>query len=628
MDAADKRKDGPADAIREELNRILASQAFLAADRRARLLRFLVEESLANRAESLKESVLATEVFDRPPGYDPKIDSIVRVEMGRLRSRLTEYYSQAGARDPIRVEIPKGSYQPAFIFIATDTATAEAAAPQERVPSGTRHLPIPIAIGVSVALILAGVLFWRFRAGTRPDTVSIAVLPFLNLSGESNKNYVADSLSDELTETLAESKELRVVARTSAFQFKGKSEDVREIGRALNAEAILEGSVGSRDGSYRIVVQLIRAADGYHLWSHNYETSASELSLVEVEIAEATARSLLPSRKGTTPVIPASTRVASANPQAHDLYMRAIYQLQLHTPDSLRESLRLSEEAVRIDPQYARAYFAIARAETSLSAIGVISGREAAERGKAAAQKALAAAPDFSDAHAYMAYLLYTYDWNWTAAEKEYALALEASGSHGQAHSLYGWSLMTRKRFAEARSHLQTAEELDPQSPGSRQNLVNDLVFERDFTAAKREVAGIFKLYPKSLVGIRDLGLIGIWEHDCVAAKSAAETAARWYPDQSDPTGSPTMKARCGEPSAARRQLEEMAKQSEKEFISPYTMAQGYASLGDADHAIDYLRRSADAKESLVLYMGIDALLDPVRRDPRFVEFQTKIGLP
>jgi tetratricopeptide (TPR) repeat protein len=307
--------------------------------------------------------------------------------------------------------------------------------------------------------------------------------------------------------------------------------------------------------------------------------------------------------------------------------MRAIYQLQLHTPDSLRESLRLSQDAVRIDPQYARAYFAIARAENTLSAIGEISGREAMELGRAAAQRALAIDPHFSDAHAYMAHTTYVYEWNWPEAEKEYALAFEGEASHGQAHSWYGWALMTRKRFTEARSHLETAEELDPQSPNPRQNLVTDLILEGNFPAAKREIAGIFKLYPRSLVGIRDVGYVAILEHDCDAARAAAQTAAQWYPEQSDKTGSPTMKAHCGQSEEARRQLEKMAKDGEKEFVSPWGLAQGYASLNDADHTMEYLEKSAEARESVILYLEIDTLFDPVRKDPRFLALEKKVGL-
>jgi adenylate cyclase len=262
-----------------------------------------------------------------------------------------------------------------------------------------------------------------------------------------------------------------------------------------------------------------------------------------------------------------------------------------------------------------------------LSAIGVISGREAAGIGRAAATKALAIDPQFSDAHAYMAHTAYVYDWNWPEAEKEYALALQGEGSHGQAHSWYGWGLMTRKRFDEARSHLRIAEELDPQSPNPRQNMVTDLVLERRFPAAKREIAGIFKLYPKSLVAIRDLGWVAILEKDCAAARSSAETAAEWYPDQGDKTGSPAMKVVCGQPEEARRQLEKMAKDSEKEFVSPFGMAQGYSSLHDADRAMEYLEKSAEARESLILYLEIDTLFDPIRQDPRFVALEKKVGL-
>ena len=343
---------------------------------------------------------------------------------------------------------------------------------------------------------------------------------------------------------------------------------------------------------------------------------------MEAEIAASTGQALLPDKKSPPRL------AVSPNPEAHDLYLRAIYQLQLHTADSLQESLRLAREAVRIDPQYARAHFAIARAANTLSAISVISGREAAGIGRPAARQALAIDPQFSDAHAYLALSAYVYDWDWAEAEKEFSLALRQEGSHGQAHSWYGWALMTRKRFDEARGHLATAEELDPQSPNPRQNMVTDLIFERNFPAARREADGILKLYPKSLVAVRDLGWIAILENDCAAARSAALTAAQWYPDLGEKTGSPALKAHCGQPEEARRQLEAMVKNSEKEFVSPYSIAQGYASLHDADRAIEALEKSAAARESAILYLAVDTLFDPIRKDPRFVDLEKKIGLP
>jgi serine/threonine-protein kinase len=598
-------------AIRAHLETVLASPILASAPRRAQLLRYLCTRALSGEGDRVNEYAVGIDVFEKPPTFDPRIDSIVRTEMGRLRQKLKEYYAESPSS--LRIELPLRSYVPSFTTAPVEEPRAIATPPPKK--NTTRKWAV---LAAALLLVIAAGLIIRARTG-RPSDAAIVVLPFLNLTGEPTKEYLGDSLTDELTEVLAESRDLRVVARTSAFQFKGKNQDIREIGRALNAGSVLEGSISDRDHQFRVVVQLIRASDGYHLWSHTYDAPLADLSRVEMEIAASTAHVLLPDRSSQAKAVP------SPNPEAHDLYMRAIYQLQLHTADSLKESLRLSQEAVRIDPQYARAHFAIARAANTLSAIGVISGKEATEQGRAAAQKALAIDPQYSDAHAYMALTDYVYDWNWPEAEKEYALALKTEGSHGQAHSWYGWSLMTRGRFDEARSHLRTAEELDPQSPNVRQNLVTDLIFERNFPAAQREIAGIFKLYPKSLVAIRDVGWIAILEHDCSAARQSAQTAAQWYPEQGDKTGSPTMKVRCGQTEQARQQLEKMA--NEKGFESPYSIAQGYAALNDADRAIEYLQKSADARESSILYMEVDTLFDPIRKDPRFIALERKIGL-
>jgi serine/threonine-protein kinase len=608
--------------IREHLETVLASPILASSPRRAQLLRYLCTRALDGQGEQVNEYAIGIDVFEKPSSFDPRIDSIVRTEMGRLRQRLKDYYASDAPSSPVRIELPLRSYIPAFTFSSVEEPFA-ASLPVVHGSAPSRRWTALALLIVAVALG-AGLLVWRTRArnANAVSQTTLAVLPFLNLTGDSAKEYLGDSLTDELTEALAESSDMRVVARTSAFQFKGKNQDIREIGRALNAGALLEGSISLREGNFRIVVQLIRAADGYHLWSHTYDASSAGLSRMETEIAASTEQALLPNRKS-------QVRLASApDPKAHDLYLRAIYQLQLHTADSLKESLWLAQEAVRIDPQYARAHFAVARAANTLSAISVISGREAAGIGRPAARKALAIDPQFSDAHAYLALSAYVYDWNWAEAEKEFSLALEAQGSHGQAHSWYGWALITRKRFEEARGHLAIAEELDPQSPNPRQNMVTDLIFERNLPGAHRETEGIFKLYPKSLVAIRDLGWIAILENDCAAGRSAAATAAGWYPEQGDKTGSPTLKAHCGQPQEARRQLEAMVKNSEKEFVSYYSIAQGYASLHEADRAFENLGKSAAAKESPILYLAVDTLFDPIRQDPRFVDLEKKIGLP
>jgi adenylate cyclase len=608
-------------AIRAHVEAVLAAPILASSSRKVQLLRYLCTRALDGQGEQVNEYAIGVDVFEKPASFDPRIDSIVRTEMGRLRQKLKEYYAGESQPPAVRIELPLRSYVPVFTFPSPEPpAAAPGEGPAKRRSGGW----VAVAVAIAVVALVSALLISRIRgrSASPAGNGTIAVLPFLNLTGDPGQEYLGDSLADELTEALAESRNLRVVARTSAFQFKGKGQDVREIGRALNAGAILEGSISRRENKFRIVVQLIRSTDGLHLWSRSYDASAAELTRVETEIAGSTEQALVPARRS-----PETKLVTSSDPQAHDRYMRAIYQIQLHSADSLREGLRLAQEAVQIDPNYARAYFAIVRAETMLSATSVISGREAIETGRAAARKAIALDPQFSDVHAFVAHTAYVYDWNWPEAEREYALALQGEGSHTNAHSLYGWGLMTRKRFGEARSQLRNAEELDPQNASPRANLITDLINEGNFPAARLEIAEMFKLYPKSIVGQRDLGWIAILEKDCAAARASALTAAEWYPDQGDKTGSPAMKVACGQPEEARRQLESMVKQSAKEFVSPWGIAQGYASLGDADHAIEYVRKSADARESLVLYMMIDRLMDPIRGDSRFIALEKEIGL-
>ena len=183
-------------------------------------------------------------------------------------------------------------------------------------------------IAVTIAAIVIGLVVWRTRTSTPAAAESIAVLPFLNLTGDAAEDHLGDGISEELTETLAEFNDLRVVARTSAFQYKGKSVDVREVGRNLRArEAVLEGSVVRRGGQFRVIAQLIRSSDGYHLWSHTYDGTLAEVPAMEAGIARAAREKLAPATATA-----GSREVITRSPEAHDLYLRAAYEMKTSAP--------------------------------------------------------------------------------------------------------------------------------------------------------------------------------------------------------------------------------------------------------------------------------------------------------
>jgi len=625
--------------VRQQLDRILSDSAFSGASRRSRLLRYLVEQALEDRPEGLKESVIATEVFERAPDYDPQIDSVVRVEVGRLRDRLAEYYAKAGSEEPVRIEIPRGGYRPTFVFresapptnVATsapettvepgeEKAHPDSAHPDSGQRSRWRSWKSAAAGVVAIALILTALVIWRARTSAPVTPMAVAVLPFLNLSGDAADDYLGDGISEELTETLAEFNDLRVVARTSAFQYKGKSADVREIGQNLRAAAVIEGSVARRDGQFHVIAQLIRTSDGYHLWSHIYDASLAELPSVEAGIARA-------AREKLTPSSPAPKEVIARNPEAHDLYMRAAYEMNLRTEASERQAIALAQQAVERDPSFAQPYVVMAASESQLNTLLAQSPHAGAQRALADIAKALALDPQNSGAHAQNALLVYTDQWDWPQAEREFRLAL-AAGSHGPAENLYGWSLMTRGRFAEARQHLQTAAELDPLSLGPQLNQVSELMNERNYPEAKSKVEAILRTAPTNPVALYLVSTIAFWQGDCPAATAWSRKFLDAYPNaMSAAAALEGAEFVCGRPIDGKGAMAEQFKKHPSAYLSPYSSAASYAIGNDTEDAMSYLLKSAELREPVLMSLKVDRAFDSIRQDQRFIALERRLGL-
>ncbi len=615
-----------ANQVRAQLERVLASRPFVSSARRVRLLRFLVEETLAGRGDSLKESVLAVEVFDRRADHDPSSDSLVRVEMGRLRSRLIEYYAQLGADDPVRIELPRGSYTPGFTFAGQ--------------PEGRETLPFQNGLvsvnqrparanwtkiaWLSAAALVALAAVMAIRSfSSRTGYQSAAVLPFLNLTGIPGDEYLSDSITDELTGALAEAKNLRVVARTSSFQYKGKSADIRQVGRALGADAVLEGSLARHGEQLRIVVQLIRAADGYHLWSQTYDFQPGELQRVEEQIARQSAQVLLP---GKPVALRSPLLVSTPNPEAYDLFLRARYAFRRGTLESARTSLELARQAAQKDPTYALPYWLMGSADYTLSQLTAESEKVSLERELPNIERAIRLDPALGDAHTSHAFGVYDHDWDWPRAEAEFKLALELGST--TAPSLYGWSLATRGQFREALVQLGRAEQLDPLAAGPRINSAVVLGFQGRFPDARPELRRVVELNPQSTSSYLLLEQIDLAEKNCPAAEtqlgklkriSAAAPATRfadaWW------------NATCGQPAEARRILADLEASPSCNFAQ---LALVYNSLGDLNRAIRSFEKAADNRESQVLYMALDfpgLSLQPLRKDARFSALLRRIGL-
>lgn len=282
-----------AENVRRQLGRLLASEGFANADRMSRFLRYVVERTLAGEADRLKEYAIGVDVFDRNDEYDPRMDSIVRVEAARLRSKVEEYYNRSGLDDPIVIRLRRGSYIPVFEERSVPLLAGPAASGPSQ-PRGKRIPRWPLSIGLVAAslIIIMAAVAWRtgpWATSNRAPAIRVAVLPFAHYSNLETDEMLAARLTDGVTSELARIGTLGVVSHTSALQFAGVRRPLREIARALNAEIVMEGSVLTKEDRVHVSARLIDAATDQKVWVKDFDAPMSELPALQREIATAVA---------------------------------------------------------------------------------------------------------------------------------------------------------------------------------------------------------------------------------------------------------------------------------------------------------------------------------------------------
>jgi adenylate cyclase len=333
------RADAEIATARSCLDRILASPCFVQSERQQRFLKFIVTETLAGHTDRLKGYTIAVEVFDRDVSFDPAIDAIVRVEAARLRAKLREYYEREGGTDPVRFELPKGAY-----VIRMEWRGRETTLSAQKSPDSCTH-----TVGHAVS------------SGLRPieDRPSLVVLPFANVSSDSEQEYFADGITDGLITELSRLPGLFVISRHSSFVYKGVSKRAEEIGAELGIRYLLEGSVHRAAERVRITVQLIDAASGAHLWAERYDRELKDIFAVQADVTQRIVNVLQVKFAATEQE--RVGRVGTVNVEAHDCLLRGLERFWKFTPESTREARVQLVRAVEVDPGYAAGHTWLAR---------------------------------------------------------------------------------------------------------------------------------------------------------------------------------------------------------------------------------------------------------------------------
>jgi len=445
---------------------------------------------------------------------------------------------------------------------------------------------------------------------------SVAVLPFADLSPEKDQEYFTDGLSEELLNLLAKIPELKVAARTSSFQFKGKSGDVADIGKQLKVAHILEGSVRKSGNRVRITAQLIKTDDGYHLWSDTWDRTLDDVFAIQDEIAGAVVAELKVSLLGEQP------RVAEANPEAYSLYLQGRYFFNRGDEDSWRKARTLQEKALEIDPDFAPAWSSLSEVLWSLAGYGYIDAKEGMLNSRKAAEKALELDPDLASAWVSLSLLLSTVDWDYAAAGDAIKKALELEPGNSTVQGLAGDYAKFMGRFDESIAHYKKSIELDPMYYITYNRLSGSYIRIGQLNEAEDALRKAQYLQPDLPSIHANLSDIHLRRGDKEQALTEAEL-------ENEPIWKEYQMAQVlfalGQIDESNRVLQRYI-DGNRDFWA-YQVAELYAFRGETDKAFEWFEIARQQRDPGFSWILSDALLMDLYKDPRWEPLLESVGL-
>jgi TolB-like protein/Tfp pilus assembly protein PilF len=458
---------------------------------------------------------------------------------------------------------------------------------------------------------------------------SIAVLPFENVGGDPDAEYLSDGITENLINSLSKLPGLRVVSRSSAFSFKGKGISPREAGRELEVGAVLTGRVQQRGDTLVIGVELVDVGQDAQLWGEQYTRPTSDVFAMQEEISRAIAGNLRLRLTGEEEARLA--RRETENTEAYDLYLKGRYFWNKRTREELIKGIDFFQQAIEIDPTYALAYAGLADSYYLLATpeYGAMAPRDGMPKAKAASLKALEIDDTLAEPHVTLAVIRMDYDWNLLGSEREFKRALELNPRYPTAHHWYAYNLLVDRRYEEAIAEIMKARELDPLSLIISADVGYVLLVGRRYDQAIHELRKTIEMDVNFAVAHWNLGLA--YEQKAMYAEAIAEFEKAIALSR----GSSVYMAALGHAYAASerraealkivRQLKESA---ERRYISPLVIAVVYAGLGAKSEVFDWLEKAYEERASLPTAIGVDPRFDPLRDDPRFQSLLRRLNFP
>ncbi len=455
---------------------------------------------------------------------------------------------------------------------------------------------------------------------------SIAVLPFVNMSGDKEQEYFSDGLAEDIIDALTQVPGLRVMARTSAFAFRGKEQDIREIGARLNVENILEGSVRRSGSRIRVTAQLVKARDGYHLWSQRFDREMTDVFAIQDEISQAIVEKLRVRLAGNGPLAKRQTE----NLEAYHLFLRGRHCMLRITAESFTKGREYLEKAIALDPNYAPAHAAMAEFYFISAFWGFTDPKESLPKAKVAALEALRNDDALAEVYAHLGHVKGIGDFQWTAADREFQRAIELNPASAIVRWYYGTFLLRAMgRLDEALSQLLQAVELDPLSAMYNGSLAYLYYVRGEYSLSFPQHRRAMDLDPgwyfphwTLAIAYATLGRLeaAIAENQIAHELSGRNAITLGYLG--------LLYARVDRRAEARAILEELTRQSRTTYVPPFAMAAVCRGLGEVEQTFDWLEKGIEERdEMLVTNLKTEPGYMPLRSHPRYRALLRKMNL-
>jgi serine/threonine protein kinase/Flp pilus assembly protein TadD len=513
---------------------------------------------------------------------------------------------------------------------AADVGAALKGIPRES--ARPRSLRIPglrpsvLWMAAALTLLIAAGLYWLSRSP--PAAESIAVLPFVNASGNKDMEYLGDGITESLINTLSHVPNLAVMSRNSVFRYKGREADAQAAGQALNVQTVLSGTVVQRGENLSISAELIDVRNNRHLWGEQYNRRFADMLTVQDEISREISEKLRLKLTGEQKT--RLTKRPTQNTEAYQLYLRGRFYWNKRTADGFNKSIEYFQKATDVDPQYAAAYAGMAGAYENLSNynFALLPPKQAWAKAKLAAENALQIDETVADAHTALAVGAYFFDWNWSNAEKEFRRAMELDPTSATCFHWYAHFLMTMGRVEESLRAGRHALELDPVDLPSNAHQGWYYLWTRQYDQSIDPLRKTIEMDPTFPVGQWYLGM-------AYEQKGWYQEAIAQFENCVKITGGrPSMVALLGHAYAAAKRtndarsiLEQLSAASKQKYVPPYPIAAIYTALGENDEAFAWLERAYEGRDSWMDYLKIDPRLESLHSDPRFTDLLRRMNL-